>query len=153
MWQPVNDLIRWAFWLWFGHQQNAIERGAKSSNGGDVAAKVCHDDAIQNDFAIGICTEYPPCFHRDLSDAVQQSVERNVLEINEGSIRAAYRGNAASNARNRFNDGGLVGFIGHDGVPWVWEASKGCWLPVTESSRASEYAALQEPALMRFPRL
>src|SRR5271166_1201438 len=107
MWQPMSDLIRRTFRLWFGQQQYCVKSGAKASNGADVAAKVRHDDAIKNDLAASVCAENPHSFHRDLPDAVHKSIERNVLEINEGSIRAAYRGNAASNARNRFNDGGL----------------------------------------------
>jgi hypothetical protein len=33
------------------------------------------------------------------------------------------------------------GFIGHDGLPWFWEESRSCWVPVTESSHAGAYAA------------
>jgi hypothetical protein len=40
-------------------------------------------------------------------------------------------------------DNKFCGFVGHDGIPWLWEASQSCWLPVTESSRAGQYAALQ----------
>jgi hypothetical protein len=41
---------------------------------------------------------------------------------------------------------GRQGFIGHDGIPWLWEASKECWLPVTESSHAAAYAILKNGA-------
>jgi hypothetical protein len=102
-----------------------------------------NDSSVDNRHSCRVRAEIPVCFQSDLSNSVQHSEEGRVIEENKWSVCARQSGQAASNAGNCFNGLGSCGFVGHDGVPWLWEAEQECWLPATKSSRAKAYAALQ----------
>ena len=70
----------------------------------------------------------------DVGDARVEPVIRSCVEIYDRRKCATHWGEL-----REIRSG--LGFIGHDGNPWVWEASKECWLPIMESSRADAYAS------------
>ncbi len=83
----MRPLIRRAFWLWFGHQQDSIERGAQASNGVDIADQVPHQDLIeQNPSRLGIGGNLSAGAQRNFSNPVDEPVKSRVFEVNEGSI-------------------------------------------------------------------
>jgi hypothetical protein len=139
----MNALIRWTFRLWFGHQQDSVKGAAEASNSRDIADKAGNYNSVEKDtFALGITGNLTGYGERNFANAVEEAKEGRVLEINKRGISACNCGNLARDARNIFDDR-FLGFVGHDGVPWLWESSKECGLPVTESSRA--HAAAYAP--------
>jgi hypothetical protein len=62
---------------------------------------------------------------------------RRALEINEGSLSAGNRRNLTGDAGNVL-DNRFLGFVGHDGLPWLWEESRSCWLPATKDRLKSQ---------------
>jgi hypothetical protein len=70
------------------------------------------------------------CLKGNRRDAGRNPERRGLIKVYDWSNRAADLGQC--------NDWRIrSGFIGHDGLPWLWEEGRSCWLPVTESSRAS----------------
>ncbi len=141
----MMGLIRRTFWHWFGHKDDAIQCGAEAFDSQQVSSKMTNDNAIDNRFSIFGSPEQSGGLQSDLAYSIEMTIKRSCVEIDKRSIPARYSGNAALNARNAFNDLGSIGFVGHDGLPWLWETSKECWLPVTESSYAAAYATLKRP--------
>jgi hypothetical protein len=75
-----------------------------------------------------------------IGDAVENPEVRDAIEIDHGRISA--RG--IKQWREDWRVG--QGFIGQDGIPRIWETSKQCWLPLSESSRAGGCATLKSDA-------
>ena len=128
-------LVCWAFRLRFGHQQYAVERGPKAFDRLDIASKMSDDDSVIDRMAGCVRAKEPVGVQSDLCAPIQESVEREHFRNRQTDRLRFDSGKAASNARDCLNRAWLVGFVGHDGLPWVWEDSKQCWLPVTELSR------------------
>jgi hypothetical protein len=143
MWQIVCNLIRQPFWRRFRHEKDSIKGGSKGSYSRQISDQMGDNNVVNENRAAGRLRDMSATRQGDLADSVDMPIEGRVLKINEGSMCASDPGNFASYAWDSFDHRRNVGFLGHDGVPWLWEADKQCWLPVTESSRAADYAALQ----------
>jgi hypothetical protein len=61
-------------------------------------------------------------FKSDVCDSLIESKIRGSFEIDKGGNSAAdfRQGNLGDWRRH-------CGFVGHDGVPWLWESSEECW--------------------------
>lgn len=139
-------LIRCAFRRWLGHQKNAVQGGAQTSYSLDVSDKMRDYDAINdNAFSRKICN-LSRNFNGNFANASNQPIERGAFKINEGSIGACNGRYAAGCTRDVFYDLSSLGFVGHNDIPWLWEARKRCWLPATESSYSDAYAILRNGA-------
>ena len=115
----MNPLIRRTFRLWFCHQQDSVKRGAEVSNSRDIADKAGNYNSVDKDtFALGITGNLAGYAERNFANAVEESKEGRVLEINKRGISACNCGNLACDARNIFDDR-FLGFVGNDGVPWL----------------------------------
>jgi hypothetical protein len=147
----MNPLIRRTVRLWFGHQQDSVKCGAEVSNSRDIAHKAGNYNSVDKDtFALGITGNLTGYAERNFANAVEESKEGRVLEINKRGVSACNCGNLACDARNIFDDR-FFDIVGHDGVPWLWESSKECGLPFTESSR--DHAAVHAPGQYYTPAL
>jgi hypothetical protein len=132
----MKALISPSLWGWIGQQFDSCYRAFQSRHSLRAHSKMGDGLAFSNDRSVNGCVNKR--FKSDVCDSLIEPKIRGSFEINN-------RGNSAADC----GQGNLgdwrrhCGFIWHDGVPWLWESSKECWLPVTESSRADEYADLQ----------
>jgi hypothetical protein len=143
MWQTVTTLIRRSFWRRFGHKKDSVKRDSESPYGRQISDQMRNNDMVGKYPAGGRLGDLAGACEGDFADSIDVSVEERALKINEGGVCASDPGNFAGCAWNSLHYRRNCGFLGHDGVPWLWEAEKQCWLPVTKSSRATDYAALQ----------
>jgi hypothetical protein len=137
MWQKMENLIGSALWGWIGQQFNSFYCFFKGAHGLTAHAQVSNHNTFRDNIVI----------NRGVSERFQRDVCHSPLESKIwGSVEVNERSYGASNlSQGDYGDWrGFVGFVGRGGVPWLWEADKQCWLPVTESSRVAEYAALKD---------
>lgn len=137
-------LVRRAFRFWLGQQYDAVDGGAEALQGRDVAHQVGHQNPVEQDSlrAVRSWSDLSTGLNGDLPYSVQKAEKGSVLEIEKRCLGAGDCGNSACDAGNALDWRRDCGFVGHDGVPWLWEARRGCWLAATESSRAGDYARL-----------
>jgi hypothetical protein len=118
--------------LRFGcEQEGAVECTAEFESCGNVASKVRDSNDVGNDSAV--LDKVPTSGQGDVYNSVHKTEVWGALEKDEGSDAGICNSNFWR--RDLF---GLVGFVGHDGISRYWSSAKECWLPVRESSLATE---------------
>jgi hypothetical protein len=119
----MMSLIRRAFGFWFRHEKNCIKRRPKAFDGFYIPYKM-RDDNTNHHPSFGD-RSHLGCLKGDLPNSVQKFRVGGALEIDEWRRH--------------------IGFVGHDGIPWLYDDDDEDWLPVTKSRRyAFAYAALQK---------
>ena len=68
----------------------------------------------------------------DICDAAVEAKVGCAVEIDERSICARYGRNTAGDTRYLLNGDWQrrVGFVGHDGSPWIWDEEKHDWVNI-----------------------
>lgn len=103
-------LMRLSGWLWRSHEKNAVKGGPQALCGGQAHSKVSYHDAVAANFRTDC--QMTQGFQGHIPHAVDESVSRGTVEINERSVGAGQGGNFANNAWNGFGQQqcGLGGF-------------------------------------------
>jgi hypothetical protein len=130
----LMNLVGRAIRLWRRHEDDPIKSGSEALNSSDTAPQVSHHNTVHDGLGSRLHSEDSASFQSNLPDAIQQPKEGGIFKINEGSIGACYRGNAALNAGDNLYDGGLWGRLDHDLNPLLWDKTEQCWVSLKESS-------------------
>ncbi len=126
--------MRLSFLGWVHKKLHPVDRAFEISQTGSGHSEM-RDDLALCDNGIPVA-DVGEGFKRHADDAVVESKIWGRVEIDYGRHCTPYQGEWGDLRSGQ-------AFIGHDGNPWVWEASKECWLPITESSRADAYAKMR----------
>jgi hypothetical protein len=104
-------------------------------------AQMSHNNPVgQNGVSDAVMPEGFKC---NAGYAIPISVVARPVEIEEWSVRACNGACVSLAGRDCLDLKQFLGFIGHDGFPWLWNAKEECWRSVKESSLVS---ASCEPA-------
>jgi hypothetical protein len=120
----MMSLIRRTFGGWLRQEKNSIKRVSKPFDSFHVSDKMRDRNTVNQHF-LPIGGHYNLAgLDSHLPNPVHKPKGCNAFEIDEWRRRC--------------------GFLGHNGIPCLWDDTQERWLPVTESSYASAYAALQK---------
>lgn len=146
--RKLKNSIRRAFWRWFGHQKNVVDGGAQAPQSGQVASKMRNDNTVYGNPAIGAGCDQPVGFQSNLANSIEQPNGAGVFKVKEGRVSAGDGGDLTRVSGNILGDDwrSHCGFIGHDGLPWLFDDDAQDWLPVTQTKWAGRYAAMQKRA-------
>jgi hypothetical protein len=128
------SLIRRTFGRWFRQEKNSIKRGSKALDSLQVPDEIRDQSMIKQYVTVGCHCNLAANPKGYLPNTVHKPKEWGGFEIDK------WRLSACDDMRRHY------GFIGHDGIPCLWDDTQERWLPATESCYASAYAALHRAA-------